>query len=63
MELKIPPHNQEAEESVLGALMLSKEAITTAIEILREEDFTLQHMVKYILQFLLYIIEMSQQIL
>lgn len=39
MELKIPPHNQEAEESVLGALMLSKEAITTAIEILREEDF------------------------
>lgn len=39
MELKIPPHNQEAEESVLGALMLSKDAITTAIEILRPEDF------------------------
>lgn len=39
MDLKIPPHSKEAEESVLGALMLSKEAITTSIEILKPEDF------------------------
>ena len=39
MDLKVPPHSQEAEESVLGAVMLSKDAITAAIEILKPEDF------------------------
>lgn len=39
MQLKIPPHNREAEESVLGSMMLKKEAITTTIEILKKEDF------------------------
>jgi replicative DNA helicase len=29
---RIPPHNLEAEESLLGAMMLSREAITEAIE-------------------------------
>jgi replicative DNA helicase len=29
---RIPPHNLEAEESLLGAMMLSREAITAAIE-------------------------------
>lgn len=42
MELRIPPHNTDAEESVLGAMMLSKEAITVAIEVLRPEDFYAQ---------------------
>jgi replicative DNA helicase len=29
---RVPPHNLEAEESLLGAMMLSREAITAAIE-------------------------------
>lgn len=36
---KVPPHNLEAEESVLGACMLSREAIATAIELLSPDDF------------------------
>ncbi|RVU53962.1 replicative DNA helicase [Anaerosphaera multitolerans] len=39
MDLRIPPHNLDAEQSVLGAMLLSKEAITTAVEVLRGEDF------------------------
>ncbi len=36
---RIPPHSIEAEQSVLGALLLDKEAINTAIEHLRPDDF------------------------
>lgn len=36
---KIPPHNIEAEQSVLGAMILDKNAIITATEILKPEDF------------------------
>ena len=36
---RIPPHSIEAEQSVLGAMILDKEAINTAIEIIRPEDF------------------------
>lgn len=39
LNLKIPPNSLEAEQSALGAMLLSKNAITTAIEILRPEDF------------------------
>ncbi|CDZ74317.1 Replicative DNA helicase [Peptoniphilus sp. ING2-D1G] len=39
ISLKIPPHNMEAEQSVLGSMMLSKDAITTAVEILDAKDF------------------------
>jgi len=35
----VPPHNVEAEESVLGAVMLSAEAASVALEQLRPEDF------------------------
>lgn len=41
VNLKIPPNNTEAEQSVLGAMMLSKDSITSAIEILRSDDFYL----------------------
>ena len=37
--LKMPPHSLETEESALGSMMLSKEAITSSIEILKTEDF------------------------
>ena len=36
---KIPPHNQEAEQSLLGAMMLSDEAVITATEIVEDVDF------------------------
>ncbi len=36
---KIPPHNEEAERSVLGAAMLSKDALYDVIEEVRAEDF------------------------
>ena len=39
MEDRIPPQNVEAEQSVLGAMLISREAIEKACEILREDDF------------------------
>ena len=37
---RIPPHNLEAEESLLGAMLLSKDAIAAALEApVRSEDF------------------------
>ncbi len=36
---RVPPHNLEAEESLLGAMLLSKDAIATAVEMVRPEDF------------------------
>ncbi len=36
---KIPPQNLDAEQSVLGAMLIDKEAVVKAIEILRPEDF------------------------
>ncbi|TCS88688.1 primary replicative DNA helicase [Keratinibaculum paraultunense] len=36
---KIPPHSLEAEQSVLGAMLINQEAINTAIEQLAPEDF------------------------
>ena len=36
---RVPPHNLEAEESVIGAMMLSSEAIADVVELLQPEDF------------------------
>ena len=36
---KIPPHNAEAERSVLGAALLSKDALADVIDVVRTEDF------------------------
>jgi replicative DNA helicase len=36
---RVPPHNVEAEESVLGSMLLSKDAIAEVLEMLHEEDF------------------------
>ena len=37
--VRVPPHNIEAEESLLGAMLLSKEAIATAVETVNAADF------------------------
>ncbi|MDD2482269.1 MAG: replicative DNA helicase [Lutispora sp.] len=36
---RIPPNSLEAEQSVLGAMLLDKEAISTASEVLKGDDF------------------------
>jgi replicative DNA helicase len=36
---RVPPHNLEAEESVLGSMLLSKDAIAEVLELLHEDDF------------------------
>lgn len=36
---KIPPHSIEAEQSVVGSMIMDKDAITTASEIISSEDF------------------------
>jgi len=36
---RIPPHNLEAEESLLGSMMLSPEAIAAAVDLVRPGDF------------------------
>ncbi len=38
-EERIPPHSVEAEESVLGASLLSKDALFAVIEVVKPEDF------------------------
>ncbi len=37
--IKVPPHNEEAEQSVLGAILIDKEAISVVSGILRPEHF------------------------
>jgi len=37
--VRIPPHSAEAEESVLGALLLDKDAVIAVAQFLRPEDF------------------------
>ncbi len=36
---RIPPHNEDAEKSVLGAVLLDKDALSDVLEILKPEDF------------------------
>lgn len=37
--VRVPPHSQEAEESVLGAMLLDKDAVIAVAEFLSPEDF------------------------
>src|SRR4051794_41948890 len=36
---RVPPHNLQAEESLLGAMLLSKDAIAAAVEVVNADDF------------------------
>lgn len=38
-DLRIPPHNLEAEQSLLGSLLIDKDAVIKIADIVREEDF------------------------
>ena len=39
---RIMPNNQEAEQSVIGSMIMDKDAIVTAMEMLSQEDFYYQ---------------------
>ena len=40
MELgKVPPHDIEAEQAVIGSMLTDKDAVIAAIEVLKPEDF------------------------
>ncbi|MBI4692226.1 MAG: replicative DNA helicase [Candidatus Terrybacteria bacterium] len=54
-KLRMPPHNLEAEKSVLGSLMLDSKAINIIVDILKPEDFYHQkHQLIYQAMFDLY---------
>ena len=36
---KVPPHDIEAEQAILGSMLMDKEAVTSALEKLKDEDF------------------------
>jgi replicative DNA helicase len=38
-KVRVPPHSQEAEESVLGAMLIDKDAVIAVAEFLLPEDF------------------------
>src|SRR3989344_7921812 len=39
IQVRIPPHSAEAEQSVIGALLLDKDAVIAVAEFLSPEDF------------------------
>ena len=36
---KVPPHDIEAEQAILGSMLVDKDAVISAIEVLKEKDF------------------------
>lgn len=40
---RVPPHNEEAEQAVLGAMLLSRDAIAKVVEILHSDSFYYEH--------------------
>ncbi|WP_276940561.1 replicative DNA helicase [Ferrimicrobium acidiphilum] len=38
-ETRVPPHSVEAEDSLVGAMLLSRDAISEAVELVSEDDF------------------------
>ena len=47
MEGRIPPHSIEAEKSVLGAALLSKDALFDVVEVVKPEDFYIYNCCNY----------------
>ncbi len=43
MAARVPPHNAEAEQSVLGAILLSKDAVSEVADVLKADHFYNKH--------------------
>ncbi|KKR29809.1 MAG: Replicative DNA helicase, partial [Candidatus Gottesmanbacteria bacterium GW2011_GWC2_39_8] len=39
MDIKVPPHDDESEKSVLGAILIDKDALAEVVDFLRPEFF------------------------
>ena len=39
MENRVPPHDIEAEQAVLGSMLVDKDAVISGLEVLKEDDF------------------------
>ena len=39
MEGKLPPHSIQAEQSVLGSILIDREAMLVVSDVLQEDDF------------------------
>lgn len=59
LEKRVPPQNIEAEQAVLGAMLIDKEAIIQVSEILTNIDFIVKHIVLFLRQCLNYTISMK----
>lgn len=55
MDVRIPPHNLDAEKAVLGALLTNGSnmgaVVDTVTSILKSEDFTAMHIVLFTMPF------------
>ena len=38
-KLRVPPHSQDAEKSVLGSILLDRDAVVAVVEFLKPEHF------------------------
>ena len=36
---RVPPHDVEAEQAVLGSMLVDRDAVVTSLEVLKEDDF------------------------
>ena len=52
MELgKVPPHDLEAEQAIIGSMLTDRDAVISSIEVLKEEDFIEKIIEQYMLLF------------
>lgn len=60
IEERVPPQNIEAEQAVLGAMLIDKEAIAKATEVLSADDFTAKRIALSLVRCWSFIIKMKQ---
>lgn len=60
---KIPPHDIEAEQAILGSMLTDKDAVVSALEVLKEDSFYREDNKAVFQQYSNYIIKMNLLIL
>ena len=36
---KVPPHDLEAEQAIIGSMLTDRDAVISAVEVLKDDDF------------------------